>query len=368
MRNKLLASVILITLVVSMAAAACTSPASQPAPTQAPPTAAPAAQPTATPAASGGAAAPAALRVCVAVQAIDEAWTTALLQSLDRVKAAKPHGLAISYQVQENVVYTDAERVLRQIAETNTCDVIWAHSDYYESVNQLRTEFPEILWAVAGAGNKGMGGNAYWMDQSAHEAAYLIGYLAGALTKSNVIGAVGEFPYPSVNVMMNGYAEGARAANPKVKVVGSYIQAWFDPPKAAEAATAQITAGADMMFSMPIGPIEACQKANVMCFGHYVDQNSLGPKVVLSSSLVKWDPHLMVLVEAWWEHKVNGKAYAAPMTVLMFGMAQGGVDIAPFHDLEASVPQEVKDRLAGIRQQIMDGKLTVAPNTAEFSK
>ena len=38
-----------------------------------------------------------------------------------------------------------------------------------------------------------------------------------------------------------------------------------------------------------------------------------------------------------------------------------GVDIAPFHDFDSKVPQELKDKIEEYRQKIIDGSQQVAP-------
>jgi basic membrane lipoprotein Med (substrate-binding protein (PBP1-ABC) superfamily) len=41
------------------------------------------------------------------------------------------------------------------------------------------------------------------------------------------------------------------------------------------------------------------------------------------------------------------------------GIADGIIDIAPYHALEAEIPQEVRDKIARARQDIISGKLVV---------
>ena len=40
-------------------------------------------------------------------------------------------------------------------------------------------------------------------------------------------------------------------------------------------------------------------------------------------------------------------------------LENGGVSLAPFHDLESEVPQELIDRLAELEEEIISGELTV---------
>ena len=306
---------------------------------------------------------PTELKIAIPVLFLEEAWTTSLLQSLESVIEAKPHGLAISYDIVEDVTFADVGNILDQVAATGEYDIIWAHSTFFEAVGALQDEYPDIAWAVAGSGNEALGGNMWFMDMKAYDAAYLLGVLGGLLTESNSIGTVAEFPFPSLVAVNNAYADGAKSVNPDVEVQVSYIESWFDPPKAIESATAQIANGADFMFSQPIGPIESCLDAEVWCVGHYVDQTDLGPSVVLSGNMVRWDPHWITLIDAWWEYTVNGVAYDAPTEVVEFGLIGGGNDIFPINDVDGAIPAEVIDQVMAVRQQILDGELVVEIRT-----
>ncbi len=77
------------------------------------------------------------------------------------------------------------------------------------------------------------------------EPAYLCVIVAGMMAKTDVIGVVAAFEIPDVCRLTNGYIAGARSVNPKVKPVVTFIESWYDPPKAKESALAQIEAEAD---------------------------------------------------------------------------------------------------------------------------
>ncbi|MFX5578831.1 BMP family ABC transporter substrate-binding protein, partial [Acinetobacter baumannii] len=79
------------------------------------------------------------------------------------------------------------------------------------------------------------GKNFSVFDNWIQEPSFLTGMIAGAMTKSNVIGMVGGYPIPEVNRLMQAFMDGARETNPNVKFLVSFIGSWFDPPKAKEA-------------------------------------------------------------------------------------------------------------------------------------
>ena len=304
----------------------------------------------------------------ILISVMEEPWNTALIQSLERVKKEKPDGLDVKWDVvAENVFPPDSERVMNGVAKTGKYDIIWAHSTYSDAVEILAPKYPEILMVFSGSGNKGLGGNAYWVDSFVHESAYLLGIIAGMMTETNTIGAVAAYPYPNVNSPVNAYLEGARSVNKATKIKMTYIDSWFDPPKAKEATLAQIAAGADFIYAERFGPFEAVKEKGKLAFGHFVDQNSLAPDIVVSSTIALWDRCIKYVIKDWYNHVTKGTPYNAPKERILFLMADGGADIAPYHSLGDKIPQPVKDAVDKAHQAIKDGKLKITMNEAKVT-
>lgn len=313
------------------------------------------------------AAQPTTLKIAiVTTTAKEEPWNTALLQAMDRVIATKPHGLTISYTFQEQIDTSDGTRVYGELVNSGEYGIIWGHSVYPDAIQALGPKFPDTLFVGAGSGYEPMGQNMYWVDMHNYEASYLTGIIAGKMTKTNVIGAVAGYPYANVSEPINAFFEGAKSVNPNVKVKMNYIQSWYDPAKAKEAALSEIAAGADYIYAERFGPFEAATEKGVFAFGHYIDQNSLAPDTVVTSALALWDPCITAIIDAWWNHTVNGTAYNAPTDkALFFTMKDGASDLALYHGFDAKIPQDVKDLVTKTRDDIMSGKLVIPQNGNE---
>ena len=87
--------------------------------------------------------------------------------------------------------------------------------------------------------------------------------IAGKLTKSNTIGTVAAMDIPEVARLTNAFCTGAKEVNPAVKCKVTFIGSFFDPPKAKEAALAQIAAGVDVIYAERFGVIEAAQEKGI---------------------------------------------------------------------------------------------------------
>src|SRR6478736_4296789 len=118
---------------------------------------------------------PTKLKIAGILSAGKEApWETSFVSSMDRVIAAKPHGLDIEVNYTENVS-DNAEQVFRTYAETGEYDILFGDTAYVDAIEKLKDEFPNTMFVMSGSGNRGLGGNAYWLFVHAHEPAYVMG-------------------------------------------------------------------------------------------------------------------------------------------------------------------------------------------------
>jgi basic membrane lipoprotein Med (substrate-binding protein (PBP1-ABC) superfamily) len=191
------------------------------------------------------------------------------------------------------------------------------------------------------------------------ETAYLMGLIAGRMTKTDTVGVVGSFPGDDTNDEVNGFFRGVRDANAKAKRKITYIQSWFDPQKSASATSALASAGAD--FVLELAPaFEACQTAKIACFGNYVDYSALAPDAVVTSAIANWEPDINFILDQWWAHATASAAYAAPHDQVWYGMARGGTDLAPYHAWEARLPDSLKTEVASAKAKILSGEKPIA--------
>ncbi len=313
---------------------------------------------------------PTELDIAVVLEGVkEEGWNSAMIDALDRITAEAPYDLAVSYQLIEDVAYADGERIGRDLANSGTYEMIIMHSAYVDSVNVLAPDFPDIAFGVSGSGNDlAMGGNVYWIDVFIHEPAYLMGIIAGSMSESKQISAVAGFPFANVNAPVHAFIDGAQSVDPEITASVTYIESWFDAVTANESAVAQIAAGSDMIYAERFGPVEAAAAEDgVFAFGHFTDQASLNPDIVLASAVALWDPAVMTVIDAWYAYSTDGTAYAAPAEerIVFDSMVEGGSDIT---ELSGSVPAEVAELVAETRDQILAGELEVPFDDSPFDQ
>lgn len=292
---------------------------------------------------------------------VENAWARAWLDSFERVQKAAPDGLQITLKYTENVYADTALNVIRGYAETGKYDVIWAHSSYSDEVEAIKDDFPDILFVTVGAGNRPLGGNSYLIYMHLYEPAYVAGVFAGLTSKSKVLGAVGLYPADDVNDVVNAFREGIRSVAPDSKLKVTFIESWYDPAKASEAANAQISAGADIILQLGES-FQVCQERNIMCIGQYIDSAKIAPSAVPLSLIVSWEPQINYVIDQWKKHKETGEPYNAPMERVWFSMAQGGSTVSGYGQFEDKIPGDVKQAVKQAYDDVMSGKVKIQFN------
>ena len=288
----------------------------------------------------------------------EAAWDATLMRDVEQVIGAAPHGLTIAYKHVDGVWGEEAGNAMELMAKSGKYQIIWAHSSYTDQVKALKDKYPEILFVVVGSGNEGMGGNSYWVYKRAFEPSYLMGVIAGKLTKSNTIGVVGQFPSEDVNDQLNAFFDGAKSVNPAIQQKVAFIESWYDPAKAEQFTNAQIAAGADQIFQL-VESFETCEKAAITCYGNYVDQG-VNSNSVAASALISWTPDLNWVIDQWYDHAANGKPYDGNAKEHLFSMAEGGSDLSGYHAYEDKLDAGLKSEIATMKAAIEDGSKVIA--------
>lgn len=117
-------------------------------------------------------------------------------------------------------------------------------------IDKVAVDYPDVkfIWVDNVVKNPEKYPNLTCISYKQNEGSYLVGYIAGKMTKTNVVGFVGGQDIPVINDFRVGYTQGAKDANPDVKVIKNYTNDWSDTNKGADVGQAQAAAGADIIF------------------------------------------------------------------------------------------------------------------------
>jgi basic membrane protein A len=225
----------------------------------------------------------------------DYSWNYQANYSLSLL--AKEFGF--NYTVAENLFDgTSAEPVATQWATQGYNVIIGQGVQYQDMFIKIAPQFPNTLFLCVDCfkgGHDGTDpgnvGDVWWYMA---DGAYLIGMLAGNLTKTNVIGLVGGGRVPSIWAGHEAFKRGVLAVNPKVTFIETWMPfSWADVAGAKKAAEEAADQGADFVFSsgdgVDVGVRQAAQEKNIYCSGVYADSAHLDPAHIVTSIVVHWD-------------------------------------------------------------------------------
>jgi basic membrane protein A len=288
---------------------------------------------------------------------IEEPWDGVIHSALLRAKATGQ----IDYTFTDNIGYSgNMERVLRQVAATKKPDIIFGDAfGNEEAVRRVAARFPNVAF-VFGSGGGPSGKNLSVFDNWIHEPAYLLGVMAGSVTKSNKLGIVAGYPVPEVNRLANAFIAGAHSVNKKAVVKVTFINSWFDPATAKEAALAQIGAGVDTLYAERAGVIEAAKQRHKWAFGNMSDQRKIGPTTVISSAVWNMRPTVDYVIRA-----VRAHAYTAQDLKDFSMMGKGGASLAPINRQVTGVTPRLVALVNRLATKIRSGALRVDINEAQ---
>ncbi|WP_298929688.1 BMP family protein [uncultured Ramlibacter sp.] len=279
----------------------------------------------------------------------EQQWAGRIHQAL---KAAEARG-EIEYKASENVSNADYERVMREYATGGSQLIVGEAFAVEAAARKVAKDFPKTSFLMGSSG-KPTAPNFSVFDNYIQEPAYLTGMVAGSMTKSNKIGLVGGFPIPEVNRLMHAFMAGAKETNPKVEFTVSFINSWFDPPKAKEAAFAMIDKGADVLYAERFGVSDAAKEKGKLAIGNVINTQDKYPDTVVASALWKMEPTIDRAVKLAKDGKFTAEDYGQYSM-----MKHKGSEMAPLGTFEKKVPADIVAKVKAKEAAIVAGKFTV---------
>ncbi|HHV80344.1 MAG TPA: BMP family ABC transporter substrate-binding protein [bacterium] len=251
------------------------------------------------------------------------------------------------------------EELLRLLAEQGYDLVIGVGFLFTDALVKVAKDFPNTKFAIVDGVIEDLP-NVRSLVFKEHEGSFLVGAIAGLMTKTNKVGFVGGMDMSLIHKFEVGYRAGVKYVNPKAEIFVNYIgvtgDAFKDPVKGKELALSQFKQGADIVYhasgASGEGVIEAAKEMKKFAIGVDSNQNWIAPGYVLTSMLKKVD----VAVYKTIEDLVNGKFTGG---VKVYGLRENGVGVAYDKYNEKLIPESVRRRVAQIRLDIIAGKIKV---------
>lgn len=286
----------------------------------------------------------------------DVSWNQAMNEGMKALEKDYAGKIKVTYS--ENVYeVSNIEPALREFASQGYDLVIGHGFQFQEPIIKVAAEFPKVKFAL-GTGFKTLPNTAIY-DVKLEDGGYLMGTLAGLMTKTNKLGVVGGADVSEIYRGHEAYKFAAKKVNPDVQIQELYTGDWRDAAKAKEGAVSMYDSGADIIWhsgdGIGLGVVDAGKEKKKFVLGNVADQNILAPDNVLTGIVYNWEPVLKQIVEDIFNNNFenrNEKFY-------WLTVANGGITVAPFHGLDSKVPADVKAKLEQVKKDFVDNKIVM---------
>ena len=268
---------------------------------------------------------------------------------------------------------TSIEPAMRAFAERGYDLVIGVGFAQAPIMEKVAKDYPNIHFAIIDGvifedDGKTPKANVASLVFKEHEGSYLVGILAAKATKTNTIGFLGGMDIGLIHRFEGGYEQGAKSVNPNIQVIQNYVgvtdAAWNNPGKGKEIALAQISKGADVIFTAAgnsgLGAFDAVEQAGRDAGGratHFVigvdsNQNMVKPGFVLTSMIKRVDNAVYDIVKDVVNHKFQGGFH-------VFGLESAGVGYVVDQYNQVLISPEAIKETEDAKQKIVSKQITV---------
>ncbi|MFO0663565.1 MAG: BMP family ABC transporter substrate-binding protein [Polyangiaceae bacterium] len=288
----------------------------------------------------------------------DKSFNDAAYEGL--LRAEKELGVRITYL--EPTGSEDREAALRLFASLGYDLVIGVGFIFSSDVDVVAREYPKVPFACIDyfPGPSGMPPNVAALSFREEEGSYLVGAVAGQLTKSKHVGFVGGMTGPLIKKFETGYRVGVKSVCPACEVhvgyAGATPDAYRDPAKGKSITVSQIALGADVVYhasgATGHGVFEAAREGHALAIGVDSDQHDEMPGVVVTSMVKRADVAVFNIIRG-----IHEGAFVPGMHV--FGLKEDGVDYVHEGPHAANLPPAVIAKTAQLKADVVSGKVTV---------
>jgi basic membrane protein A and related proteins len=229
---------------------------------------------------------------------------------------------------------------------------------FYDGIQEVAAAMPNVKFVYVDQELEGIS-NILSIPYTANEGSFLVGYVAGKLTKTNRVGAVGGMDDPVINDFLVGYIQGAKYANSGAAVETIYAGSYEDPSKGKECALTLFGRGCDIVFAVAgktgEGVFEAAKEQGKYAIGVDADQKYINPDVIIASMKKNVGLSIYTAIKDDMVNKVwNGG------TAWLADMKSGFIDIGyGTPEMTQQVSDELKAEVENIKQLIISGKIVV---------
>lgn len=307
----------------------------------------------------------------------DKSFNDSALAGLDRAKAE----LGVEYKEIQPKDVADIAKSIEFLAKEKYDLVFAVGFNSASALKEVAPNYPDTKFVIIdyNFGDEILP-NLKSLVFREEEGSFLAGVLAVEMSKTGVVGFVGGMESSLIKKFEKGFAAGVEAAKPGTEVIAQYVSAdasgFNNPSRAKEIALNMISKNADIIYHAAGGSgqgmLEAVEEKGITAIGVDSNQNWVKPGHVIASMLKRVDNAVYTIVK----EDVDGTLKMGDTQI--YGLDVDGVGLTDLNELtpdekegiseadqekilklKQSIPQEVKDKIAKYKQEIIDGKIVV---------
>lgn len=271
-------------------------------------------------------------------------------------KAEKDLGIKASYI--ESKQEADYVTNLEQAVDNNNDLILATGFPMQQALLEAAKNYPEQKFAIVDVDyGEETPDNVTCISFNEEQSGYVVGLVAGKMTKTNKVGFVGGMNNVVIKKFQVGYEAGVKEANSNAKVLVQYVNSFADQAKGKSIANQMYNNNADILFACAgdsgLGVLECAKETGKYAIGVDRDQNNIAPDNILTSAMKKVNEGVYTVVENLKDGKLDGGK------TLVFGLKEEGIGLASSTD--KNVPKDVIDYVNSKIEKIISGEIVV-PN------
>ncbi len=239
-------------------------------------------------------------------------------------------------------------------------DLIIGHGyEFQKPAKQVAPDFPETIFINSSGGE--IAENLAPINFRVEQPSYLMGIIAGMMTKTNKLGVLGGARIPSIRSTFLAFEEGAKSVNPDVVVLDAYTGNWDDTSTGKRLSKTLIDTGVDFLFpnadAAGLGAYQAADEAKndgktVYTFGVNRDKSERFPDTILANGVITPDAFVQI-AKTVKDGKFKQKIYTYNM------LTENAITFNYNPKMKDKIPSEVLEKVEEVKAKILAAEFPV---------
>jgi len=262
----------------------------------------------------------------------------------------------------DNNDVTSIEKAFQNLIDQKVDLIVCSGYQFSEPGKKFAKQYPKTLFLINDAGSIDNMPNVSAINFAQHEGSFLVGALAGRMTKTGKVGFIGGVDVPPLRAFLIGYKEGVHYASPKVEVQHVFItkepdySGFISPEKGRRMAKKMYGQGVDIIYNAASlsgnGIIQEAKDQKKFVIGVDYDQDEMAKGYVLTSMVKRLDRSTYKEVKNF----LDGNFQSGSK---IYGLKDGGISLTEMRFTQHLIPVSVREYVKTVQSKIISGEIKI---------